>query len=553
MRATRFSLTAANGGLNHWRSDIPLLAVVLLTLLGLSLANFPTAEVPPATAQASQSWVGTITLTDTFNLVDHVEQVLHVAIADMTQTMTSQVVYTVGVSAKTAKVDSTFHEHLVQVIPLSPGGSCLSPDRRVDTNTRDAAVNFFIPNPSISINEIGQGSYSITASRSQVPITYHVAGPSTIELYSGGSLCRSDSSIVEFNSPGGAASIGGETLVPTFDIVNRLVQSSDPDRILYTNTATTHYALNSFWTPNAGTITRTIDIDLRRVSCLPPTISGFDPSSGLIVGQQVTINGSTFTFGPAPQAPPTVKFNTTTVGSADLLTVEANKIVAKVPQGATTGKISVTTPCGTATSSSDFTVSSPQPPDLSVGKTHSGTFTPGTNVTYTITVTNSGLGPTTGAITVTDTLPPGLSFVASPPAPSYGTGWSCLAAGQVVTCVYAATNPHLGAGALSTVVVTAAVSATAGSNPINRVTVATPGDSNGDNDGNSDPPETPCSSPLGQTGGASAISGVTASDPQSCPLPHIDYFEPAFGPPGTAVRINGSGFPSSPQPTLEVR
>lgn len=61
-------------------------------------------------------------------------------------------------------------------------------------------------------------------------------------------------------------------------------------------------------------------------------------------------------------------------------------------------------------------------PLLGISLTHSGTFTQGqTGVTYTITVSNSiSAGPTTGAVTVTETVPVGLTLVSMS-----GTGWSC--------------------------------------------------------------------------------------------------------------------------------
>ena len=47
-------------------------------------------------------------------------------------------------------------------------------------------------------------------------------------------------------------------------------------------------------------------------------------------------------------------------------------------------------------------------PDLAIGKTHAGTLSPGQPNTYTITVGNVGAGPTSGPVTVTDTIePPG--------------------------------------------------------------------------------------------------------------------------------------------------
>ena len=62
------------------------------------------------------------------------------------------------------------------------------------------------------------------------------------------------------------------------------------------------------------------------------------------------------------------------------------------------------------------------PPVLSITKTHAGTFTLGeANAAYTITVSNqNGAGPTVGGVTVTDTLPSGLSFVSIA-----GAGWNC--------------------------------------------------------------------------------------------------------------------------------
>ncbi|MFN2470289.1 MAG: IPT/TIG domain-containing protein [Gaiellaceae bacterium] len=76
-----------------------------------------------------------------------------------------------------------------------------------------------------------------------------------------------------------------------------------------------------------------------------PTISGFTPTSGL-AGARVRINGAYFSGAGA------VKFNGV---SAAYTIVSATQIDAVVPAGATTGKISVTTPAGTATSTGTFT------------------------------------------------------------------------------------------------------------------------------------------------------------------------------------------------------
>ena len=78
--------------------------------------------------------------------------------------------------------------------------------------------------------------------------------------------------------------------------------------------------------------------------------------------------------------------------------------------------------------------------DLSVTSTHTGTFVAGGTGQYTITVSNSaasGIEREDNIVTVRDTLPAGLTY-----SSFSGTGWSCSAAGQLVTCTHPPTlNP----------------------------------------------------------------------------------------------------------------
>jgi uncharacterized repeat protein (TIGR01451 family) len=128
----------------------------------------------------------------------------------------------------------------------------------------------------------------------------------------------------------------------------------------------------------------------------------------------------------------------------------------------------------------------PLVPDLMTTKSHSGNFTVGQNGVYTITVKNVGNGPTTGTITVTDTLPPGMTYVSGT-----GTGWTCTAGtatttGQPVTC----TNPGpLAANATSTITLTVSVTPAVllFPNPTNCAEAKTPGDTNAENDRMCDP------------------------------------------------------------------
>ncbi|WP_051947478.1 BspA family leucine-rich repeat surface protein [Muricauda sp. MAR_2010_75] len=93
-----------------------------------------------------------------------------------------------------------------------------------------------------------------------------------------------------------------------------------------------------------------------------PTISGFTPKTGP-VGTQVVITGTNFSTTASKN---TVKFGTTT---ATVSAATATKITTKVPQGATTAKVTVTVGGNIATSTDNFTVTQPQagnnPPSIS--------------------------------------------------------------------------------------------------------------------------------------------------------------------------------------------
>ncbi len=94
---------------------------------------------------------------------------------------------------------------------------------------------------------------------------------------------------------------------------------------------------------------------------IPPTISGFNPTSGL-VGTAVTITGTNFTGTTA------VAFNSK--AAANFTVNSATQITATVASGTTTGKITVTTPGGTATSATNFTVTTP--PEITIFNPGSG-------------------------------------------------------------------------------------------------------------------------------------------------------------------------------------
>ena len=69
--------------------------------------------------------------------------------------------------------------------------------------------------------------------------------------------------------------------------------------------------------------------------------------------------------------------------------------------------------------------------DLSIAIARQGTLRVGSNAEYTVTVTNNGPYTEAGPVTVSSTLPDGMSFVSGS-----GTNWTCSASGAAGTCTY---------------------------------------------------------------------------------------------------------------------
>lgn len=107
-------------------------------------------------------------------------------------------------------------------------------------------------------------------------------------------------------------------------------------------------------------------------------------------------------------------------------------------------------------------------PDMTVAKSHTETFTQGdTGRTYTITATNSGNRPSTGAVTITDALPAGLTATGLT-----GPGWSCDLG--TLTCTR---NDELAAGAsYSPITLAVNVAANASASLINTAIVSRAGE-----------------------------------------------------------------------------
>jgi uncharacterized repeat protein (TIGR01451 family) len=118
-------------------------------------------------------------------------------------------------------------------------------------------------------------------------------------------------------------------------------------------------------------------------------------------------------------------------------------------------------------------------PDLTITMSHTGNFTPGQNgAAYTITASNSGSTATTGTVTVTDTIPTGLTAAAM-----VGTGWTCAQPAGPCT----RSDVLAGAASYPPITLTVNVASNAPATVTNTATIAGGGDGNVANNTASDP------------------------------------------------------------------
>jgi LPXTG-site transpeptidase (sortase) family protein len=138
-------------------------------------------------------------------------------------------------------------------------------------------------------------------------------------------------------------------------------------------------------------------------------------------------------------------------------------------------------------------------PDMTIAKNHTDPFVRGsTTATYALIATNSGGAASVGAVTVADTLPPGLT-----PTAVAGTGWTCPAPiGQAVTCTRA--DALAGGSSYPPITITVTVLQSAANSVTNQATVSGGGESNAANNTATDPTNIISLPGLPNTSGAAA-------------------------------------------------
>ena len=175
------------------------------------------------------------------------------------------------------------------------------------------------------------------------------------------------------------------------------------------------------------TVSTLVDASTSTVDAAPASVPVSTNSTITVTVRDLFNNGLANQFVTLAVNPPGP-----TLSPASALT-DGSGVATFTFNSATTNTFTVTaTAAGVPiTDTATLTVTSGAGPDLAISKAHNGNFTVGTNGTFNIAVFNIGSAVPAGAvITVTDTLPAGLTYVSAA-----GPGFACGFTAPTVTCV----------------------------------------------------------------------------------------------------------------------
>jgi hypothetical protein len=271
-----------------------------------------------------------------------------------------------------------------------------------------------------------------------------------------------------------------------------------------------------------------------------PTVTSFTPTSGA-VGINVTITGTNLTGASS------VKFNATEVGAGNFTVNSSTQIIAKVPVGATNGIITITTPAGSGSSATSFTVI--PPPTVTAFTPASGAVAQsvvitGTSFLSVTAVKFNGVSAITYTVNnetqITVTIPAGATTGKISVETAAGAGMS--AANFTV-----AAAPTVASFTPTSSVVGATLTIT-GTNFVNVSSVKFNGTEVGlANIAVTSTTQLTAKVPDGATSGTISVTtpsgtGTSAGSFTVIPPPTITSFTPTSGPTGTSVVITGTAF-----------
>jgi uncharacterized repeat protein (TIGR01451 family)/LPXTG-motif cell wall-anchored protein len=155
--------------------------------------------------------------------------------------------------------------------------------------------------------------------------------------------------------------------------------------------------------------------------------------------------------------------------------------------------------------------------DWSLAKTHpSGTYKVGQDVTFTLTVHAVSMPQGNGnQVTVTDTLPNGLTYVSFTAG---ADGWSCTPSGQTVTCTG---SPDISTGSDSSFTLTTHIGAAAAPQATNSATLSANNDQDPNNNTATDTVTVQAASPSPSPSKTPKPKPTVTQQPSQAPSPSV--------------------------------
>jgi hypothetical protein len=196
--------------------------------------------------------------------------------------------------------------------------------------------------------------------------------------------------------------------------------------------------------------------NMAQAAVYPTALSAADVSASFAAAGYGTGTTTTGTTTTGTTTTGTTTTGTTTTGTTTTGTTTTGTTTTGTTTTGTTTTGTTTT--GTTTTTPPPPPPPPPPPDLSISVSQTQSFTAGSTSAYDVQVDNRGTGDSSGPITVTATLPAGVSYQ------SAGGNWSCVQGGavQTVTCTYSGGAIAAGQGASLQLKVAVAANATNG-------------------------------------------------------------------------------------------
>ena len=203
--------------------------------------------------------------------------------------------------------------------------------------------------------------------------------------------------------------------------------------------------------------------------------AGLTPSGATGSGWNCTVSGQTASCSRSDAVGSGASYPAITLA----VTIASNASTSVTNTASISGGGETNTANDSASDPTTITGSAAGVPDLTLAKTHTGTFAQGGSGSYTLTVRNAGTAATSGQVTMTDPVPAGLT-----PSTATGSGWSCTVSSQTVTC--SRSDALAANGSYPAITLAVAIASNASTSLTNTASVSGGGETNTSNDSASD-------------------------------------------------------------------